>query len=93
MMQKNVETSSTLEEDIQSLISLQTSTAMGTLEGSQPNVARDAGFWDAEGHRGESMNKCGQLQQSRVLRTMSLVQVPSMAHRELSIQGFGLIEP
>tara|TARA_B100001121_G_scaffold257613_1_gene235931 strand:- start:400 stop:687 length:288 start_codon:yes stop_codon:yes gene_type:complete len=93
MMQKNVEIFSMLEGGSQSLIVLQTSIAMGIEVGLQPNVATSAESLDVEGLLEESTSRCGQLLLTLELRTMLLVQDPSMVHRELSIQAFGLIGP
>ena len=82
-----------LEGGIQSLIVLQTSIAMGIEEDWQPNVATNAESLDVEDLQEESTNRCERLLPTLELRTMLLVQDPSMVHRGLSIQAFGLIEP
>ena len=85
--------SSMLEGEIQSSIVLQTSSAMDIVEDLQPNVEANAESLDVEGLQEESTNRCEQRLPTLELRTMLSVQDPSMAHRELSIQAFGPIEP
>jgi hypothetical protein len=81
------------EGGIQSSIVLQTSIAMDIEADWQPNVASNAESLDVGAHQEESTNRCGRLLLTLELRTMLSVQDPSMVHRELSIQAFGLIEP
>jgi hypothetical protein len=69
------------------------SNAKDIVEDSQPSVASNSEFLDAEDLPEESTNRCERLQLIHGLRTMLLVQDPSKVHQELSIQVFERIVP